>query len=151
MERTYYTINELTAKVAKEINSFSGYAEGSATREYQAKVNKVYDIVERIEKEKPHLLEKAERMAERYSRKLAEHLNAYYRNEASCPSVMISGAGNFPVRKKQKQNGKSERIHRFHKKKRSGTFDVVDDTAPLHHHILHGRPVAVHQHHAGNL
>ena len=46
MERTYYTINELTAKVAKEINSFSGYAEGSATREYQAKVNEVYDIVD---------------------------------------------------------------------------------------------------------
>lgn len=110
MERTYYTINELTAKVAKEINSFSGYAEGSATREYQAKVNKVYDIVERIEKEKPHLLEKAERMAERYSRKLAEHLNAYYRNEASCPSVMISGAGNFPVRKKQKQNSRRETL-----------------------------------------
>lgn len=31
MERTYYSINEQTARTAKNINSFSEYKEGSAT------------------------------------------------------------------------------------------------------------------------
>lgn len=110
MERLFFTINELTARAAKEANSMSGYADGSATSEYQSKVNRVYEIVERIEEKKPNLAEKAQRMAERYSRKLAEYYNAYYRNEASCPSILISGAGNFPVRKKEKQNSRRETL-----------------------------------------
>lgn len=110
MERLFFTINELTAKAAKEVNSMSGYVEGSATSEYQNKVNKVYEIVERIAENKPNLLEKAQHMAERYSRKLAEYYNAYYRNEASCPSILISGGSNFPVRKKEKQNSRRESL-----------------------------------------
>lgn len=110
MERLFFTINELTARAAKEANSMSGYVDGSATSEYQSKVNRVYEIVERIEEKKPNLAEKAQRMAERYSRKLAEYYNAYYINEASCPSILISGAGNFPVRKKEKQNSRRETL-----------------------------------------
>lgn len=110
MERLFFTINELTAKAAKEVNSMSGYIEGSATSEYQNKVNKVYEIVERIAENKPNLLEKVQHMAERYSRKLAEYYNAYYRNEASCPSILISGGSNFPVRKKEKQNSRRETL-----------------------------------------
>lgn len=110
MERLFFIINELTAKAAKEVNSMSGYVEGSATSEYQNKVNKVYEIVERIAENKPNLLEKAQHMAERYSRKLAEYYNAYYRNEASCPSILISGGSNFPVRKKEKQNSRRESL-----------------------------------------
>lgn len=111
MERTYFSINERAARAAKDINSFSEYKEGSATAEYRHYVDKVYDIVERIAEEKPHLLEKAERMAGRYSRKLSIYYNDYYRNEASCPSILISGAGNFPVRKKEKQNSRRETLH----------------------------------------
>jgi hypothetical protein len=59
---------------------------------------------------KPHLTEKAVKMADHYSRKLAEYYNNYYRNEASCPSVMISGPANFPVRKKEKQNRRREKL-----------------------------------------
>lgn len=110
MERLFFTINELTARAAKEANSMSGYVDGSATSEYQSMVNRVYDTVEKIEEKKPNLAEKAQRMAERYSRKLAEYLNAYYRNEASCPSILISGGGNFPVRKKEKQNSRRETL-----------------------------------------
>ena len=101
MERLFFTINELTARAAKEANSMSGYVTGSATSEYQNMVNRVYDTVEKIKEKKPNLAEKAQHMAERYSRKLAEYFNAYYRNEASCPSILISGAGNFPVRKRK--------------------------------------------------
>lgn len=110
MERLFFTINELTARAAKEDNSMSGYVAGSATSEYQNMVNRVYDTVEKIKEKKPNLAEKAQHMAERYSRKLAEYFNAYYRNEASCPSILISGAGNFPVRKKEKQNSRRETL-----------------------------------------
>lgn len=38
MERLFFTINELTARAAKEANSMSGYVAGSATSEYQNNV-----------------------------------------------------------------------------------------------------------------
>ena len=31
---------------------------------------------------------------------------------ASCPSIMISGGGNFPVRKKEKQNSRRDSLHK---------------------------------------
>ena len=34
MERLFFTINELTARAAKEANSMSGYVAGSATPEH---------------------------------------------------------------------------------------------------------------------
>lgn len=110
MERAYGTINENMARTAKNANSMSDYREGSATEEYRQHVDLVYDIVEKIAEVRPHLLEKATRMAERYSRKLADYYNAYYRNEASCPSILISGGGNFPVRKKERQNSRRETL-----------------------------------------
>lgn len=110
MESIFYSINEATAKAANDVNSMRSYRAGSATESYQDQVRNVYEIVKEIEKKKPKLYERAQRMAARYSRKLAEYYNSYYRNEASCPSVMISGAGNFPVGKKKKQNERRETL-----------------------------------------
>lgn len=110
MESIFYSINEATAKAANDVNSMRSYRAGSATESYQEQVRNVYEIVKEIEKKKPKLYERAQRMAARYSRKLAEYYNSYYRNEASCPSVMISGAGNFPVEKKKKQNARRETL-----------------------------------------
>lgn len=101
IERKYFHINEGMARAAKNANSFSDYVEGSATAEYKSYVDRVYDVVDRIAEEKPNLLERATGKAERYSRKLAEYYNNYYRNEASCPSVLISGGSNFPTRKRK--------------------------------------------------
>ena len=106
----YYPINEAMAKSANDANSTSGYREGSATDNYRDYVDRVYEIVDKIARERPRLLEKAKYMADRYSRKLAEYYNAYYRNEASCPSILISGGSNFPVRKKEKQNSRRESL-----------------------------------------
>lgn len=78
--------------------------------EYRKRVKSVYAVVEKIKEKRPNLTEKAERMAGRYSKKLAEYYNSYYRNEASCPSVLISGAGNFPVKKKNKQNSRRDSL-----------------------------------------
>lgn len=110
MERKYYTINEETARTAQNINSFRDYTTGSATSSYQNRVNEIYDIVNQIAEKKPNLADKAQRMADRYSRKLAEYYNAYYRNEASCPSVMICGPANFPTKKKARQNSRRESL-----------------------------------------
>ncbi len=109
-ERIYYTISESMARSANMANSMRDYSEGSATHEYRHYVDEVYDVVDRIEEKKPDLLERAQGMAARYSRKLAEYYNAYYRNEASCPSILISGGSNFPVGKKKKQNSRRETL-----------------------------------------
>lgn len=69
-------------------------------------------MVDKIAAEKPNLLERATGKAERYSRKLAEYYNDYYRNEASCPSILISGGSNFPTRKKEKQNSRRDTLHK---------------------------------------
>jgi hypothetical protein len=110
MDRKYYTINEETARTANMVNSFREYAAGNVTMAYQARVNVIYNIVDLIREKKPNLADKAVRMAERYSRKLAEYYNAYYRNEASCPSVMICGPANFPTRKKARQNARRDSL-----------------------------------------
>lgn len=106
VERKYYAVSEKMARFANDANSMRSYSAGNATNEYKHYVDLVYYYVDRIAEEKPNLLEKAEWMAERYSRKLAEYYNAYYRNEASCPSILVSGAGNFPVKKKNRQNSR---------------------------------------------
>lgn len=111
MERKYYEINEQAAKTAKSISSFSDYVENTATNEYRYYCDKVYDILEKIIEQKPNLAEKATYKVDRYCRKLADYYNAYYKNEASCPSILITGAGNFPTKKKNVQNNRREKLH----------------------------------------
>ena len=47
--------------------------------------------------------DRAEYLFDRYAKTLAEAINRDNEIGTRCPSVMISGAGNFPVRKKAKQ------------------------------------------------
>ena len=111
MERKYYEINEQMAYAANMINSFREYKKDSATETYKYYCNKVYDVLDKIREKKPTLTERTEGMVDYYCRKLAEYYNDYYRNEASCPSIMISGGSNFPVRKKEKQNSRRETLN----------------------------------------
>lgn len=111
MERKYYIINENMAYSANMVNSFREYKKDSATETYRYYCDKVYDILDEIREKKPSLTDKAEGMTDYYCRKLAEYYNDYYRNEASCPSIMISGGSNFPVRKKEKQNSRRETLN----------------------------------------
>lgn len=97
----YYTINEKAAKEAKSMWSFSDYEEGSKTREYQSQVDEAYTIVAELPEE---LRERGEALADSYAKKLANWYNKQFRIESMYPSVMISGAGNFSVQKKEKQN-----------------------------------------------
>lgn len=109
MEIKKFEIDEKQAEAAKTMNSFSDYKEGSATNEYYSYLKKFAENVEDLRsvakvKITPEIEEAIEYYSNRYSYKLAEAKNKEYSIEAMCPSVMICGAGNFPVRKKQKQN-----------------------------------------------
>ena len=108
--RKYYQINEETARLAKMQNSFSDYRPGEATEIYKGYCDKAYDLLDQIRKQKPREAEKAEGKVDYYCRKLADYFNAYYRNEASCPSVMICGPANFPTRKKERQNSRRDTL-----------------------------------------
>lgn len=108
---TYYPISEETARTAHNLNSMSDYRPGSATAEYRASVDKAAELVaEKKAKTSPYYHEKLELLLDRYARRLADYYNAYYRNEALCPSVLVSGGGNFPVNKKNKQNARRDRL-----------------------------------------
>ena len=103
------TINEETARRAKENISFSDYKPGSATADYTAQINALIEIAEDFAKRSRFIASEPERIAEAqsyinyYSRKYAEYINKDNEITCRCPSVLICGPANFPTRKKQKQ------------------------------------------------
>lgn len=105
-----HTINEEAARRANDMNSFRDYKAGSATAEYRRMVDAATELAERQKQRvDPMYHEKIDRLLEIYCRKLAENMNASYSIEARCPSILISGGGNFPVRKKERQNAARDR------------------------------------------
>lgn len=132
-ERKYFPINEGNARTAHNMMSMCDYANGSTTASYRSRVDKAYDIADKVAEKKSEEAERAYRLAERYSKKMAE----YYNKESSigmmCPSVMISGAGNFPVRKKEKQVAAWERNHEF--------YQYVQGILTKIENILYGREI----------
>ena len=107
----YYEINEEAAENARRAWSFTSYVKGSKTNEYRRQVDECYRLVDCLPE---NLKEKGEIIADRYARKLADWYNKQFRIEMMCPSVMISGAGNFPVRKKEKQNVAQDRHYQLY-------------------------------------
>lgn len=103
MERVYFSINESAAKTAHSMMSFSDYKEGSKTAGYKAQVDEAYELGEKVIQARPSEEERVTKLCERYSRRLAQNINKDIQIGMMCPSVMISGAGNFPVKKKEKQ------------------------------------------------
>lgn len=132
-ERKYFPINESSARAAHNMMSMRDYAEGSTTAVYRSEVDKAYDIADKVAEKKPEEAERGYRLAERYSKKMAE----YYNKESSigmmCPSVLISGAGNFPVKKKERQVAAWERNHEF--------YNYVQGILAKMENILYGREV----------
>lgn len=101
---TYYKINEDTAKTAWEMCHMGTYQAGSSTQEYQASVMQAYALAEAAADRAPERAEEANALANSYAQKLADWYNKQSRIGCMCPSVLISGAGNFPTRKKERQN-----------------------------------------------
>lgn len=109
----YYQIDETAARRAKEMTSFSDCQEGSATAGYRAAVDKAAALVaKKKEQVSPFYHDKLDSLLDRYARRLADWHNAYNRNSAACPSVMICGPANFPTRKKAKQNAREDSLWR---------------------------------------
>jgi len=109
-------INEEAARRAKEANSHSDYEAGSATSEYNRLVANAQAIAEQQKKRvDPMYHKKIDSLLDTYMRKTAENMNESYAIEARCPSVMITGPANFPVRKKEQQNAARERNYQEYK------------------------------------
>jgi len=104
-------IDESAARAAKHAISFSEYREGSATSEYNALCAQA-DEIAAAQKERvhPQYHEKIDRLLASYKHRMAENMNARNRNMASCPSVMIAGPSNFPVKKKERQNARENTL-----------------------------------------
>lgn len=113
-ERTYFTINENSARTAHDMMSFREYVDGSTTEEYRRAADRAYDLADRVAAERPEEAERAYRLATRYAKKMADYYNRETSIGMMCPSVMISGGSNFPVRKKEKQVAAWERNHQFY-------------------------------------
>ena len=106
----YYEISEVAAKRAKDMNSFSDYKPGSATSAYRQMVDKAYAIAERQKaRVDPMYHDKIDALVDRYAKKLAANLNESHVIDGRVPSILIAGGGNFPVRKKEKQNAARDR------------------------------------------
>ena len=101
----YYEINETTARRAHDNMSMRDYHAGSATAEYRAAVDRAAAELEEVKQKckTQEQRDRAEYLFDRYARKLAEAINRDNEIGTRCPSVLVSGAGNFPVRKKEKQ------------------------------------------------
>lgn len=101
----YYEINEEQARRAKAMWSFTDYENGTETEYYKRQVDYAYNLCAEAPTE---YQQKAYELADRYSKKLANHINKGFNIEMMCPSIMISGGSNFPTRKKEKQNERRE-------------------------------------------
>ena len=107
----YYTINEEAAARAKEMYSFFEYKHGTKTAEYKSEVDEAYSYAEELPEE---VKEKGLYMADKYAQKLADWYNKLFAIEMRCPSVMIAGGSNFPVRKKEKQVAALDKHYAFY-------------------------------------
>lgn len=100
----YYEINEDTARSAHYCVHMSDYKPGSATAEYRCAVDKAATLVETKKAHvSPFYHDKLDALLDRYARRLAQWTNDYNRNQASYPSQFISGAGNYNMKKHEKQ------------------------------------------------
>lgn len=106
----YYEINEDAARRAKDMNSYFGYVDGSATKVYRRYVDEAADLAEQCKKTvEPMYHEQIDALLDRYAKRLADNINQANTIDARVPSVLIAGPSNFPVRKKEKQNSARER------------------------------------------
>lgn len=118
----YYPIDERLARSAHECNFSRDYRENETTEQYRHYVDIAAEAAEDQKAKHPELAEKIDGMLDRYARQLAEWYDENSRIEAMCPSVMISGASNFPVHKKEKQNRRRD----AHMEKWNALKEIVD-------------------------
>ena len=108
---TYYEISEETARNAHYCVHMSDYKPGSATADYRNSVNSAAELVEQ-QKDRVSTFyhDKLDALLNSYARRLAQWTNDYNRNQASYPSQFIAGAGNFNMRKHNRQMAREDSL-----------------------------------------
>lgn len=107
----YGSINEETARNAHYCIHMSDYKPGSATASYRNAVNSAAQMVEQQKaRVSAFYHDKLDALLNSYARRLAQWTNDYNRNQASYPSQFISGAGNFNMRKHNRQMSREDSL-----------------------------------------
>lgn len=110
-------IDERLAKRSKENMSFSDYVEGSATKEYNNRLQEVKAIIEDnktiVDNVGKQLLDN---VYITYKNKYADWVNKHNANGAGHVSVLISGAGNYPMKKHEKYLNRESKLWEEYKK-----------------------------------
>lgn len=107
----YGSIDEETARNAHYCIHMSDYKPGSATASYRNSVNKAAQMVEQQKaRVSAFYHDKLDTLLNSYARRLAQWTNDYNRNQASYPSQFIAGAGNFNMRKHNRQMSREDSL-----------------------------------------
>ena len=107
----YGSIDEETARNAHYCIHMGDYKPGSATASYRNSVNKAAQMVEQQKaRVSAFYHDKLDALLNNYARRLAQWTNDYNRNQASYPSQFIAGAGNFNMRKHNRQMSREDSL-----------------------------------------
>lgn len=107
----YGSIDEETARNAHYCIHMGDYKPGSATASYRNSVNKAAQLVEQQKaRVSAFYHDKLDALLNSYARRLAQWTNDYNRNQASYPSQFIAGAGNFNMRKHNRQMAREDSL-----------------------------------------
>lgn len=107
----YGSIDEETARNAHYCIHMSDYKPGSATASYRNSVNKAAKLVEQ-QKARVSVFyhDKLDALLNSYASRLAQWTNDYNRNQSSYPSQFIAGAGNYNMKKHNRQMAREDSL-----------------------------------------
>lgn len=107
----YGSIDEETARNAHYCVHMGDYKPGSATASYRNSVNKAAQLVEQQKaRVSAFYHDKLDALMNIYARRLAAWTNDYNRNQASYPSQFIAGAGNYNMKKHNRQMAREDSL-----------------------------------------
>lgn len=107
----YGSIDEEPARNAHYCIHMGDYKPGSATASYRNSVNKAAQLVEQQKaRVSAFYHDKLDALLNSYARRLAAWTNDYNRNQSSYPSQFIAGAGNFNMRKHNRQMAREDSL-----------------------------------------
>ena len=107
----YGSIDEGTARNAHYCIHMGDYKPGSATASYRNSVNKAAQLVEQQKaRVSAFYHDKLDALLNSYARRLAQWTNDYNRNQSSYPSQFIAGAGNYNMKKHNRQMSREDSL-----------------------------------------
>lgn len=107
----YGSIDEGTARNAHYCIHMGDYKPGSATASYRNSVNKAAQMVEQQKaRVSAFYHDKLDALLNSYARRLAQWTNDYNRNQSSYPSQFIAGAGNYNMKKHNRQMSREDSL-----------------------------------------